>query len=167
MRTKSFWVRFGSKLPIRYDSENFKHFLFDFIEIFIIQTYFNPELHLSKHCHSHSDFALQYLSSETPTAASCPPLPQDNLSKRSSNPSSSKHTIERTLSWHTVRSTIFVRPPQFGHFWRFSQLFSAKNRNFQISSSFYWAILKISILLAKIILKISKKDQISEPDQKF
>ena len=34
-------------------------------------------------------------------------------------------------------------------------------------SSFYWAILKISIFWPKIILQISKNDQIFEPDQKF
>ena len=115
------------------------------IEICAIQTYFNLELHLSKHCRSHSDFAPQYLSSKTPIAASCPPPLQDNLSKRSSNPSSLKHTIERTLSWHSARLNILDRLRNLVILGDFQNNFRPKNRNFQISSSFYWAILKIWI----------------------
>ena len=51
-------------------------------------------------------------------------------------------------SWKVNYSAfnIFGRAPKFGHL---------------------WTILKISICWLKIILKISKNDQISEPDQKY
>ena len=51
-------------------------------------------------------------------------------------------------------------------FGRFQNNFRQKIfQNCLAGSFFYWAILKISIFWPKIILKITKNDQISEPDQ--
>ena len=77
-------------------------------------------------------------------------------------------TVKRVGKYSAFKK--FGPAPKFGHFWRFSEYFSAKKFGMvktilpaRSSGFFYWEILKMLI-----ILRISKNDQISEgPDQTF